>query len=291
MLAELVYDRADLTLFPLTILESRTEVIDFTYSYVDGGIGLLVSAAKQSSSTLGFLRPFSWEARPSGVQRCFGGGAPCAQRPLCAQVWIALLATVLGVVVLMHILARLTPLGNFDLKAVRLASASSQPPQEYIIDPGALPPVTPRSSSLAGAQAERARVRAGNSLWVAVLWCCVNSPFLPRGRSWSVRILQLAFGFFCVVIVNTYTASLASLLTVQNLSTPITSLLDLLRACARGLAPAAWRSNSRRPQRGGGVQRRPFRGQPQRVDLQLLHVHPRPCGPGSGAQDAAAGQL
>ena len=45
----------------------------------------------------------------------------------------------LGVVVLMHILARLTPLGNFDLKAVRLASASSTPPQEYIIDPGAAP--------------------------------------------------------------------------------------------------------------------------------------------------------
>ena len=54
------------------------------------------------------------------------------------QVWIALLATILGVVILMHILARLTPLGNYDLKAVRLASASSSPPQEYIIDPGLL---------------------------------------------------------------------------------------------------------------------------------------------------------
>lgn len=51
-------------------------------------------------------------------------------------MWIALLATILGVVILMHILARLTPLGNYDLKAVRLASASSSPPQEYIIDPG-----------------------------------------------------------------------------------------------------------------------------------------------------------
>lgn len=58
----------------------------------------------------------------------------------------------------------------------------------------------------------------------------VNSPLLPRGRSWSIRILQLAFGFFCTVVVNTYTASLASLLTVQNLSKPISSLLDLLRA-------------------------------------------------------------
>lgn len=58
----------------------------------------------------------------------------------------------------------------------------------------------------------------------------VNAPPLPRGRSWAVKILQIAFGFFCTVIVNTYTASLASLLTVQNLSPPIASLLDLQRA-------------------------------------------------------------
>ena len=63
MLAELIYDRADITLFPLTILEARTDVIDFTYSYVDGGIGLLVSAAKPESSALGFLRPFSWQVK------------------------------------------------------------------------------------------------------------------------------------------------------------------------------------------------------------------------------------
>ena len=137
MLAELVYDRADITLFPLTVLESRTEVIYFRYSYVDGGIGLLVNAAQQSSSTLGFLRPFTWQA---GLRVCKPPAAFCSVGALktttSSQVWIALLATVLGVVVLMHILARLTPLGNYDLKAVRLASASTMPPQEYIIDPG-----------------------------------------------------------------------------------------------------------------------------------------------------------
>ena len=58
----------------------------------------------------------------------------------------------------------------------------------------------------------------------------MGAPTVPNGSSWSHRILQLAFGVFCVVLVNTYPASLASLLTVQNLSTPITSLLDLLRA-------------------------------------------------------------
>ena len=84
-------------------------------------------------------------------------------------------------------------------------------------------------------QLKRARVsllewRAGNSLWVAACWSMVNAPLLPRGRSWSTRILQIAFGFFCVVVVNTYTAALASLLTVENLSRPIASLLDLQRA-------------------------------------------------------------
>ena len=61
MVAELVEDRADLTLFPLTVTLARTSVIDFTYSYVDGGIGLLVRAAKPTATALGFLRPFTWE--------------------------------------------------------------------------------------------------------------------------------------------------------------------------------------------------------------------------------------
>ena len=72
MLAELIYDRADITLFPLTILESRADVIDFTYSYVDGGIGLLVRSAKPASSALGFLRPFSWQVQSPFELRMHG---------------------------------------------------------------------------------------------------------------------------------------------------------------------------------------------------------------------------
>ena len=64
MIGELVNDHADLVLFPLTLTQPRAAVIDFTYSYVDGGIGLLVRPAKPTSTALGFLRPFSWQASP-----------------------------------------------------------------------------------------------------------------------------------------------------------------------------------------------------------------------------------
>ena len=65
MIGELVSNKADLTLFPLTLTQQRVAVIDFTYSYVDGGIGLLVRSAKPTSTALGFLRPFSWEVNAS----------------------------------------------------------------------------------------------------------------------------------------------------------------------------------------------------------------------------------
>lgn len=99
MVAELVNDRADLTLFPLTLTQPRTAVIDFTYSYVDGGIGLLVRAARPTATALGFLRPFSWEASPKLVSpfaACSGSvgnartiyKAGCGQRRSCL-LWSA----------------------------------------------------------------------------------------------------------------------------------------------------------------------------------------------------------
>ena len=63
LVAELVYQRANITLFPLTLTKTRVEYIDFTHSYADGGIGLLVRAARPTATALGFLRPFSWQVR------------------------------------------------------------------------------------------------------------------------------------------------------------------------------------------------------------------------------------
>ena len=57
----------------------------------------------------------------------------------------------------------------------------------------------------------------------------MGAPTVPNGSSWSHRILQLAFAFFSLVLLNTYTAGLAAQFTVQALYQPLQTLGDLAR--------------------------------------------------------------
>ena len=59
----------------------------------------------------------------------------------------------------------------------------------------------------------------------------MGAPSVPTGSSWSHKILQLAFAFFSLVLLNTYTAGLAALFTVQTLHQPYKSLADLAARC------------------------------------------------------------
>lgn len=54
-----------------------------------------------------------------------------------------------------------------------------------------------------------------------------GSPIVPSGSSWSLIYLQLAWAFFCLVLLNTYTAGLAANFTVHQLTQPLKSLQDL----------------------------------------------------------------
>ena len=51
----------------------------------------------------------------------------------------------------------------------------------------------------------------------------MGAPVVPMGGSWSIKQLQLAFGFFGLVLLQSYTANLAAMLTVQPLSHVATS--------------------------------------------------------------------
>ena len=57
----------------------------------------------------------------------------------------------------------------------------------------------------------------------------MGAPCVPQGSSSSHRFLQLAWAFFCLVLLNTYTAGLAALFTVHQLTQPISSLADVGR--------------------------------------------------------------
>ena len=43
MMGELVEDRADIAAFPLTLTLDRSQAVDLSYSFMNGGIGILVS--------------------------------------------------------------------------------------------------------------------------------------------------------------------------------------------------------------------------------------------------------
>lgn len=55
----------------------------------------------------------------------------------------------------------------------------------------------------------------------------VVNPPLPASKSWAVRLPSVAFYLFMVVVVASFTANLASLLTVQSFSSAVSNLTDL----------------------------------------------------------------
>ena len=57
----------------------------------------------------------------------------------------------------------------------------------------------------------------------------MGAPCVPQGSSWAHRFLQLAWAFFSLVLLNTYTAGLAALFTVQQLTQKLNSLADIVQ--------------------------------------------------------------
>ena len=67
------------------------------------------------AETWAFLEPFSW------------------------QLWLALTMTAFGVAIIMVIAGKLSPLGTFDMRAIRRLDVSSSSPQEFVVSNSRLP--------------------------------------------------------------------------------------------------------------------------------------------------------
>ena len=60
LIGEVVEDETDIALVDLTINEQRSEVVDFTYPFMDAGMGVLVKVARRDKNDwTGFLDPFA----------------------------------------------------------------------------------------------------------------------------------------------------------------------------------------------------------------------------------------
>jgi Ligand-gated ion channel len=82
------------------------------------------------------------------------------------------------------IVSQISPLGQFEVKRV-LRVDEETPIQEYVMD------------------------SLNDSALIDNCAASLGQMPLPRSRSWAVRLLFLTYGFFCVIVLSSYTANLA----------------------------------------------------------------------------------
>ena len=151
-----MYNRADLALFPLPLEAGLDQVIDLTASFLDGGTAILVQKGTAQPSPFGFFGPFSWQVRPlqpgpgcamdlcallascTGHSSCgctagIGGRACRLSCHMHTQVWLALLAAVIGTTVAYHALNYSSPFGEFDTMRLRRAAQAPNEVKTFVV--------------------------------------------------------------------------------------------------------------------------------------------------------------
>ncbi|EFC45168.1 predicted protein [Naegleria gruberi] len=151
-IGEIISGRADVMIGPLTITQSRHQVMDFTTSFFDVGLSILTLKQGEESNLFSFLLPFSWE------------------------VWILI-------------------------------------------------------------------------FWFVNQCMTISGQDGNPGKSWSTRIMLLGYFLFVMIILSTYTANLAAVLTTKVQSTRVTGLSDIRTygfkfGVAKNSAPASYISSS-----------------------------------------------
>uniref|UniRef100_A0A7R8VNK8 Glutamate [NMDA] receptor subunit 1 n=1 Tax=Timema douglasi TaxID=61478 RepID=A0A7R8VNK8_TIMDO len=91
LIGELVYDRANMIVAPLTINPERAEVIEFSKPFKYQGITILEKKPSRSSTLVSFLQPFS------------------------NTLWILVMVSVHVVALVLYLLDRFSPFGRFKL--------------------------------------------------------------------------------------------------------------------------------------------------------------------------------
>ncbi|GAQ88650.1 glutamate receptor [Klebsormidium nitens] len=123
-------------------------------------------------------------------------------KPFTSDLWAVLICTVLGMGFALYLLSLVSPLGGYAIKRMRNVTAGTEE-QRYVIEDML------------------------DSFLIDVLMAAVNNAWEPRGKSWSIRLPFVAYIFFMLIIISSYTANFASYLTVNQFSTVVSSLQDL----------------------------------------------------------------
>ncbi|KAG2438363.1 hypothetical protein HYH02_010818 [Chlamydomonas schloesseri] len=134
-----------------------------------------------------------------------GPGPLSVLEPFKMTLWLTLLCTVVGVALLFWLL---------DLYSKWIRTRQTR--------------ALRRTGALTGRAAARAKQDEDSHVFISFM-AAAGAPERPRRSSWGVQVLYLAYCFFCLIVLSSYTANLTSFLAVRRAELGIQGLQDLVR--------------------------------------------------------------
>ncbi|KAJ8406090.1 hypothetical protein AAFF_G00309780 [Aldrovandia affinis] len=199
MVGELVYEKADVAVAPLTITLVREEVIDFSKPFMSLGISIMIKKPMKSKpGVFSFLDPLAYE------------------------IWMCIVFAYIGVSVVLFLVSRFSP---YEWHAEDMED--TQDPQQGQPSTSGQPGQAQTNQSQQSPE-QTNEFGIFNSLWFSL------GAFMQQGcdispRSLSGRIVGGVWWFFTLIIISSYTANLAAFLTVERMVSPIESAEDLAK--------------------------------------------------------------
>ncbi|KAG2433771.1 hypothetical protein HXX76_008132 [Chlamydomonas incerta] len=134
-----------------------------------------------------------------------GPGPLSVLEPFKLTLWLTLLCTVVGVAIVFWLLDMYSKwIRTRQTRALR------------------------RTGVLTGRAAARAKQDEDSHVFISFM-AAAGAPERPRRSSWGVQVLYLAYCFFCLIVLSSYTANLTSFLAVRRAAVGIQGLQDLVR--------------------------------------------------------------
>ncbi|KAG8230219.1 hypothetical protein J437_LFUL010847 [Ladona fulva] len=197
LIGELVAERADMIVAPLTINPERAEFIEFSKPFKYQGITILEKKPSRSSTLVSFLQPFS------------------------NTLWILVMVSVHVVALVLYLLDRFSPFGRF-----RLAAPPVPPGSSDTRGPATIGGYCSSTASSAAATTEEDALNLSSAIWFA--WGVLLNSGIGEGtpRSFSARVLGMVWAGFAMIIVASYTANLAAFLVLERPKTKLTGIND-----------------------------------------------------------------
>ena len=197
LVSDLLKNRIDIIAMDLAVSSQRRSYIDFTFSYLDSGISVIMKGESKTDNRFFFLSPFAF------------------------STWVAIFIAFALISVFQTIFGKLSPCDQHGI----IAFANETCCCKSCEDP------TEDSAKCLATEAQK-EINADSISLVNAVWV-IGGSLLGQGgeplpRSPSGRMIVLTWWFFVLLITNMYGANLTAFMTLDNQGVPISKPSELL---------------------------------------------------------------